>query len=84
MKAIHVHEFGGPEVMKYEDAEEPQAGPGQVLIEVRAAGAGAETSATTAAAANVHVNTLFMWPILPKMKSMLCPPVPLGTPQGGR
>ena len=38
MKAIHVHEFGGPEVMKYEDAEEPQAGPGQVLIEVRAAG----------------------------------------------
>lgn len=38
MKAIRVHEFGGPEVMKYEDAEEPQAGPGQVLIEVRAAG----------------------------------------------
>jgi NADPH2:quinone reductase len=38
MKAIHVHEFGGPEVMKYEDAEEPKAGPGQILIEVRAAG----------------------------------------------
>ncbi len=38
MKAIHVHEFGGPEVMKYEEAEELSAGPGQVLIEVRAAG----------------------------------------------
>jgi len=38
MKAIHVHEFGGPEVMKYEDAEDPLAGAGEVLIQVRAAG----------------------------------------------
>ena len=38
MKAIQVHEFGGPEVMKFEDAPDPTAGPGQVLIRVRAAG----------------------------------------------
>lgn len=38
MKAIHVHEFGGPEVMKYEEAGDPAAGPGQILVEVRAAG----------------------------------------------
>lgn len=38
MKAIQVHAFGGPEVMKLEDAKEPSAGPGQVLIRVKAAG----------------------------------------------
>ncbi len=38
MKAIHVHSFGGPEVMQYEEAEDPSAGPGQVLIQVSAAG----------------------------------------------
>jgi NADPH:quinone reductase-like Zn-dependent oxidoreductase len=38
MKAIHVHEFGGPEVMKFEDAEDLTGGPGQILVEVRAAG----------------------------------------------
>lgn len=38
MKAIQVHQFGGPEVMKLEDAKEPSAGPGQVLIRVKAAG----------------------------------------------
>lgn len=38
MKAIHVHEFGGPEVMKYEEAGDLTAGPGQILVDVRAAG----------------------------------------------
>jgi NADPH:quinone reductase-like Zn-dependent oxidoreductase len=38
MKAIHVHEFGGPEVMKFEEAEDLTGGPGQILVEVRAAG----------------------------------------------
>lgn len=38
MKAIRVHEFGGPEVMRLEEADEPQAGPGQVVVRVRAAG----------------------------------------------
>ncbi len=38
MKAIHVNSFGGPEVMQLEDADDPQPGPGQILIDVRAAG----------------------------------------------
>src|SRR5271154_7485549 len=36
MKAVRVHEYGGPEVLKYEDAPLPQAGPGEVLIRVHA------------------------------------------------
>ncbi|OFW13628.1 MAG: quinone oxidoreductase [Acidobacteria bacterium RIFCSPLOWO2_12_FULL_67_14] len=38
MKAIVVREFGGPEVMKLEEAPAPSPGAGQVLIRVKAAG----------------------------------------------
>ncbi len=38
MKAIRVHEFGGPEVMKLEDVPDPQPGPGHVVIRIHAAG----------------------------------------------
>jgi len=38
MKAIRVHEFGPPEVMILEDVPDPAAGPGQVVVRVRAAG----------------------------------------------
>jgi NADPH:quinone reductase-like Zn-dependent oxidoreductase len=38
MKAVRVHAYGGPEVLKYEDAPCPAAGPGQLLIRVHAAG----------------------------------------------
>ena len=34
MKAVQFHEFGGPEVLRYEDAERPTPGPGQVLVKV--------------------------------------------------
>jgi NADPH:quinone reductase-like Zn-dependent oxidoreductase len=37
MKAIVVHEYGGPEVLKYEDYPDPVAGPGEVLVRVAAA-----------------------------------------------
>ena len=37
MKAIRIHEDGGPEVLRYEDAPDPNAGPGEVLISLRAA-----------------------------------------------
>jgi NADPH:quinone reductase-like Zn-dependent oxidoreductase len=37
MKAVRIHQYGGPEVLKYEDASKPQAGPGEVLIRVHAA-----------------------------------------------
>ena len=38
MKAIRVHESGGPEVLKYEEYPDPVPGPGQVLINVQASG----------------------------------------------
>ena len=38
MKAIRVHEFGGPEVLRVEDVEEPRPSAGQVVVRVRAAG----------------------------------------------
>jgi NADPH2:quinone reductase len=38
MKAIRVHEFGGPEVMKLEEVPDLAAGPGQVVVSVKAVG----------------------------------------------
>lgn len=38
MKAIRVHEYGGPEVLRYEEAPDPQAGPGQVVVATEAIG----------------------------------------------
>jgi NADPH2:quinone reductase len=38
MKAIRIHEFGGPEVLVLEDVSPPPVGPGQVLVRVHAVG----------------------------------------------
>ena len=38
MKAIRVKEFGGPEVLKVEEAPDPRPDQGQVLVRVKAAG----------------------------------------------
>ena len=37
MKAIRIHEDGGPEVLRYEDVPDPKAGDGEALVELRAA-----------------------------------------------
>jgi NADPH:quinone reductase-like Zn-dependent oxidoreductase len=37
VKAVRIHDDGGPEVLRYEDAPDPVPGTGQVLIELRAA-----------------------------------------------
>src|ERR1700743_581821 len=37
MKSIVVHQYGGPEVLKFEDYPDPVAGPGDVLVRVAAA-----------------------------------------------
>ena len=36
MKAIVIREFGGPDVLRWEDVETPSPGPGEVLLEVHA------------------------------------------------
>ncbi len=38
MKAIRVHEFGGPEVLILEDVPDPEPGAGEVVVRVEAAG----------------------------------------------
>jgi NADPH:quinone reductase-like Zn-dependent oxidoreductase len=37
VRAVRIHEDGGPEVLRYEDVPDPVAGRGDVLIELRAA-----------------------------------------------
>lgn len=36
MKAVRFHEFGGPDVLRHEDADQPVPGPGQVRLRVAA------------------------------------------------
>lgn len=38
MKAVRFYEFGGPEVLRYEDAPKPEVTPGEVLVRVHAIG----------------------------------------------
>jgi NADPH:quinone reductase-like Zn-dependent oxidoreductase len=37
VKAVRIHEDGGPDVLRYEDVEDPAPGPGEVLVRLRAA-----------------------------------------------
>src|SRR5690625_7803816 len=38
LKAVQQHEFGGPEVLRYEDAPVPELQQGEVLVRVHAVG----------------------------------------------
>ena len=38
MKAIRINDFGGPEVLKLEEVDNPKPGTGQVVVRVKAAG----------------------------------------------
>ncbi len=38
MKAVRVHQFGGPEVLRYDTVPVPELGPGEVLVRVHAVG----------------------------------------------
>jgi NADPH2:quinone reductase len=47
MKAIQIEEFGGPEVLRHVDVDEPQAGEGMVVVDVARSGINfADTHAT--------------------------------------
>ena len=47
MKAIQIEEFGGPEVLQYLDVPDPEAGDGEIVIEIARAGVNfADTHAT--------------------------------------
>ncbi len=35
MKAVRIHEFGGPEVLRYEDVPDPKPRKDQVLVRVQ-------------------------------------------------
>jgi len=58
VKAIRVHEFGGPEVLKLEDVPDLEPGKGQVVVEVRAVG-------VNPVEAYVRTGTYAMKPTLP-------------------
>jgi NADPH2:quinone reductase len=58
MKAIRVTEFGGPAVMKLEEVPDPIAGPGDVVVRVRAAG-------VNPVDAYMHTGTYVRKPLLP-------------------
>jgi NADPH2:quinone reductase len=38
MRAVRVHQVGGPEALVYEEVADPQAGPGQAVVRIEAAG----------------------------------------------
>jgi NADPH2:quinone reductase len=38
VKAVRIHEDGGPEVLRYEETPDPEPGQGEVLVSLRAAG----------------------------------------------
>lgn len=38
MRAVRLHEHGGPEVLRYDEVPIPEPGPGEVLVRVHAAG----------------------------------------------
>jgi NADPH:quinone reductase len=47
MKAIQIEEFGGPEVLEYRDLPDPEAGDGEIVVDVARAGVNfADTHAT--------------------------------------
>lgn len=38
MRVIHVHEYGGPEVLRYDDVPLPEPGVGEALVRIGAVG----------------------------------------------
>src|SRR5437764_3586130 len=58
MRAIRVHEYGGPAVLKLEEIPDPKPGAGEVLVRIRAAG-------VNPVDAYIHAGTYGRKPALP-------------------
>jgi len=58
MKAIVVHEFGPPDVMKYEEIATPEPGEGEVLVRVRAVSVNRAFDVNARAGNSAHGATL--------------------------
>jgi NADPH2:quinone reductase len=58
MRAIRVHAFGGPEVLRLEEVADPEPGPGQVRVRLAAAG-------VSPADVEVRAGTFLRLPALP-------------------
>ena len=58
MKAIVVHEFGSPDVMKFEDTATPEPNEGEVLVRVGAVSVNRGFDVNARAGNSVHGHTL--------------------------
>ena len=65
MKAITIHEAGGPEVLKYEDCPHPTPGLGEALIDVQAIGVNFTDVVTRRGGANPPIS----FPMTPGMEA---------------
>ena len=63
MKAVRIHHFGGPEVLRYEDVPVPVPAPGEVLVRVAAVG--------------VNPPDWYMREGMPGVPADMLPPMPL-------
>jgi len=63
MKAVKAHEFGGPEVLTYEDSLKPSPHKGEVLIEVH--GSSINPIDTNAISKDSHYKNLLKLPVTP-------------------
>src|SRR5258708_2639608 len=65
MKAVVMHEYGGPDVLKYEDVPDPVPGKGEVLIRMAAASINPvdlwQRAGTTKASLRVEVPAIIGW-----------------------
>src|SRR5258708_15620763 len=65
MKAVVMHEYGGPDVLKYEDVPDPVPGKGEVLIRMAAASINPvdlwQRAGTTKASLRVEFPAIIGW-----------------------
>ena len=67
MRAIRMHEHGGPEVLRYEQVPIPEPGPGEVLVRVHAVGVNPPDWYVREGMTNLPPETRppLNWPVIP-------------------